>query len=803
MSEIPQRLAAALSDRYVVEREIGAGGMATVYLARDLRHKRLVALKVIRPELGGREGVERFLREIELAARLQHPHILPVFDSGVVNDTIGNPLPYFVMPYVEGETLRQLLQREGRLPVPAATTIAAEVADALAYAHGKGVVHRDIKPENILLAGGEAVVADFGIARALSAAGAERLTETGLALGTPHYMSPEQASGDPRVDGRADIYALGCVLYEMLAGEPPYTGPTARAIIAKRMIEPIPRVRTVRETVPPELERAITRALAKTPADRFATTQEFVDALAGAPSPQAVTPKARHALGRSMALLGLFSVVAVTLWWIVDGANQLPGRRAAGEPVRRVAILSFANLSPDTADVYLARGISEEIATRLGDFPVLKVASRSSIEHLERTDPGELLDRARALGFGFLVEGSVRRAGERVRVSVRLVEAAEGVRRWDRSYDRATTDLLTLQDEIAIEVAKAVAGHLTPAVGGPRAGPDPTPAAHDQLLRGNYYLAQRNPRGLARGLEAYTEATRLDPTFARAFAKLAHAHLLFLDWGWRYEGLPPESLFARGWRAAERAVALDSTLGEGWLARGSLLRFRDQGSFAGVRKALQRAVDLEPGNAEAHHELGMVLRLLGDNSSAAEQFRQALEIEPDRPMSLVHLGWIDMARRRYREASRWLDSAAAVNPGFFQAYMERAQLRLAMGDTAGARADAETTVRLRPRSDPLAAEDVLLALELRSGDTAGARARLARLRPSAPASGEAGVHQAIAWTALLVAAGEYPEATTFLERARVAPAHLRIHLEEPKFDPLRGDSRFEEFMETLRVGETE
>ena len=794
-------LADALRERYVVERELGRGGMATVYLARDLKHDRLVAIKLLRHELVAALGPERFLREIQVTAGLQHPHILPLLDSGSLEE-VGGSRPYYVMPYVQGESLRDHLVRERQLPIDEAVRITRDVAAALGYAHDRGVVHRDIKPENILLSGEQAVVADFGIARALSAAGAERLTETGLALGTPHYMSPEQASGDPNLDGRADIYALGCVLYEMLAGEPPYTGPTAQAIIAKRMLEPIPRVRTVRESVPQELEGAITRALAKTPVDRYATAGEFADALARAASRQAVAPETRRTVGRSMALLGLFAAVAVTLWWIAGGADRLPGP-VASEPARRVAILSFANLSPDTADAYLARGISEEIATRLGDFPVLKVASRSSIEQLERTDAGELLDRARALGFGYLVEGSVRRAGERVRVSVRLVDATEGMRRWDRSYDRATTDLLTLQDEIAIEVAQAVAGHFAPVAGGRYAGSDPIPAAHDQLLRGNYYLAQRNPRGLARGVEAYTEATRLDPTFPRAFAKLAHAHLLFLDWGWSYEGLPPESLFARGWRAAERAVALDSTLSEGWLARGSLLRFSDQRSLAGVREALQRAVDLEPGNAEAHHEFGMVLRLLGDNSAAAEQFRNALEIEPDRPMSLVHLGWIDMARRRYVEARRWLDSAAAVNPGFFQAYTERAQLRLATGDTAGARADAETGVRLRPRSDPLAAEDVLLALELRSGDTAGGRARLARLRPFAPGAGEAGVHQVTAWAALLVAAGEYSEALAFLKRARVAPAHLRIHLEEPKFDPLRADPRFDKFIEALQVQETE
>jgi serine/threonine-protein kinase len=530
----------------------------------------------------------------------------------------------------------------------------------------------------------------------------------------------------------------------------------------------------------------------------------FAEALGQTALPQAVRSEPDRPRARFLALLSIAAAVAMTVWWAAGGMDRLTrGRPHAGEPLQRVAVLSFANLSPDTADAYLARGIGEEIASRLGDFRELKVASRSSVERLEGADADELLGRARALGFGYLVEGSVRRAGERVRVSVRLVEAADGLRRWDRSYDRATSDMLALQDDIATEVAKEVAGHLAPADGGRRAGPDPTPAVHDQLLRGNYYLAQRNPRGVSRALEAYAEATRLDPTFGPAFAKVAHAYLLFLDWGWSYQALPPESLLARAWRSAERAVQLDSTLAEGWLARGSLLRFGNQPSFAGAREALQRAVTLDPTNAEAHHEFGMVLREFGDDSAAAEQFREALSIEPDRPMSLVHLGWIDMVRRRYSEARRWLDSAASVNPGFFQAYMERAQLRLAMSDTTGARGDAETAIRLRPPSDPLAAENVLLALELRSGDTTAAKARLARLRPAAPGPDEAGVHQAIAWAALLTAAGEYSEAITFLERARVAPGHLRIHLEEPKFDSLRGDPRFEQLMKSLRLRRTD
>ena len=266
MSDVPQKLAAAVADRYVLEREVGAGGMATVYRARDLRHKRSVALKVMRPELSGPAGVARFLQEIELAANLQHPHILPVFDSGVVDLGDGSPMPYFVMPFVEGETLRQRLQRDQRLPIDLAVTIAGEVADALSYAHAHGVVHRDVKPENILLTGGHAVVADFGVAKAIQvgvspekAEVSTRLTRAGLAIGTPLYMSPEQASADEAIDARSDQYSLGCVLYEMLAGEPPFTGPTNQSVIAKTLSAPRPHVGRVRSEVPPELEQVVLR----------------------------------------------------------------------------------------------------------------------------------------------------------------------------------------------------------------------------------------------------------------------------------------------------------------------------------------------------------------------------------------------------------------------------------------------------------------------------------------------------------------------------------------------------------------
>src|SRR5712691_6680078 len=274
MADLLARLQAALAERYTIERELGRGGMATVYLARDLKHGHLVAIKVLRPEIAAALGPERFLREIEVAARLTHPHILALHDSGQTGGSL-----YYVMPYIEGESLRDRLERESQLPLEDALRITREVASALSYAHSHDVVHRDIKPENILLSGGEAVVADFGIARAITQAAGSKLTETGIAIGTPGYMSPEQASGGWPIDGRSDVYSLACVLYEMLAGEPPYTGPSAQVVIAKRFTDPVPSVRRLRETIPPAIDGAVSKALGKAPADRFGTAAQFAEAL--------------------------------------------------------------------------------------------------------------------------------------------------------------------------------------------------------------------------------------------------------------------------------------------------------------------------------------------------------------------------------------------------------------------------------------------------------------------------------------------------------------------------------------------
>ena len=447
------KLADALRDRYLIERELGRGGMATVYLARDLKHGRLVAVKLLRQELVAALGPERFLREIQVTAGLQHPHILPLLDSGTLEDVADGTRPYYVMPYIQGESLRDHLVRERQLPVDEAVRITCDVAAALGYAHERGVVHRDIKPENILLSGGQAVVADFGIARALSAAGSERLTETGLALGTPHYMSPEQASGDPHVDGRADVYALGCVLYEMLAGEPPYTGPTAQAIIAKRMVEPIPRIRTVRESVPEELERAITRALAKIPADRFGTAPEFADAL----SQQTSAPLAARSVGirrhrRTVAMLVAVlagAAVVLRLWSGPPGPDVSPSASL-------IAVLPFKPSGSDTALSRLGRDLVFTMSSGLDGLGTIRVVDAHTV--LAQVKPGELsapaegAALARRFGAGSMVHGSLVREGADVRLDFVLLSTDTSAAPLARASVSSAPDSIAALTDSAVHV---------------------------------------------------------------------------------------------------------------------------------------------------------------------------------------------------------------------------------------------------------------------------------------------------------------------------------------------------------------
>ncbi len=445
-----------------MQRELGRGGMATVFLAQDVKHNRPVALKVVHPELAAALGGDRFLREIEIAARLQHPHILPLYDSGEAGGFL-----YYVMPYVEGESLRDRLNRERQLSLEDTLRITGEVASALSYAHSHGVVHRDIKPENVMLSGGHAVVADFGIARAVTAAGDQSLTQTGTVVGTPAYMSPEQATGS-EIDGRSDQYALACVAYEMLVGEPPFTGATPQAVMARHSLATASPPSIVRNTITPPVEDAIMRALAKVPADRFATTALFAEAMtqpSGARTTRATAQVPAAATGRRMGRWGLAAgAVAVGLvgawalrsWFLGTGRA---GGAAGGLDPRHVAVRYFQDLSPGKELGYLADGLTEGLIDQLSPVAGLSVVSRNGVAPYRDTDVSRD-SIARALGVGSLIEGTVEPAGDRLRVTVRLVDGPSGADLDRKSYELAAGSAATVRDSITREVSRMLRGRL-------------------------------------------------------------------------------------------------------------------------------------------------------------------------------------------------------------------------------------------------------------------------------------------------------------------------------------------------------
>ncbi len=419
MPDVLERFRSAVADRYTIERELGQGGMAWVYLAKDLKHRRPVAIKVLRPELGEAIGADRFMLEIETAAKLTHPHILPLHDSGQAAGLL-----YYVMPFIEGESLRDRLQREIQLPLDDALKITREVADALAYAHSCGVVHRDVKPENILLKSGHAFVADFGIARAISVAGGDRLTQTGLSVGTPAYMSPEQVEGAAHIDGRSDLYSLACVLYESLAGETPFRGPNAQTIFARRMTNPVPSLRAVRQQVPEHVEYAITRALALTPADRFTTTTQFAEALSGVSAPLVSSSSRPRARLTGAVVVGAVVALAAAVFVATRSSTNLPVSAA------RVAVLPFA-VRAGGSFAYLAEGMVDLLSRDLdgaGDLravdpgTILTAASHAGSEGLLDVRRGRTV--ARQVGAGLYVLGSVNSVGPQLRLQAALYDAS-------------------------------------------------------------------------------------------------------------------------------------------------------------------------------------------------------------------------------------------------------------------------------------------------------------------------------------------------------------------------------------------
>jgi serine/threonine protein kinase/tetratricopeptide (TPR) repeat protein len=603
---------AALAYRYAIERRIGGGGMATVYLAEDLERRGKVAVKVFRPELAAALGTERFLREIQIASRLQHPRILPVYDSGERQGIL-----FYAMPYVDGESLRDRLTRERQLAMPEALHVTCEVADALHYAHSQGVIHRDVKPANILLEAGHAMVADFGIALAMTTAG-ERLTEQGLSLGTPEYMSPEQASGD-QVDARSDLYSLACVLYEILVGQPPFVGANGQAVMARHVVDPVPPITTVRPNVPANVARAVGQALAKVPSDRFATLQEFVEAL------------------RSTA-------------------DPVPARPSS------IAVLPFANMSADPENEYLSDGLSEEIINALTKVEGFRVAARTSSFAYKGINE-DIRVIGERLNVGAVLEGSVRKAGNHLRITAQLIDVASGYHLWSERFDREMQDVFMIQDEIAENVAYSLRMVLSEdqkrAIQEVRTR---DVVAYEYYLRGRQYFRQFRHKGLEYAREMFKRAIALDSAYALAYTGLADScSFLYMYFA------SGEDDLVQAVEASEMALTLAPELPIAHASQG--LAFMLRRRYAEAEEAFETAIRLDPNLFEGHYFYARACMQQGKFAQAAQLFAQACRVREDYQARLLAaqayaaLHQTKRAEAGYRAAIRVIERHLEVNPG--------------------------------------------------------------------------------------------------------------------------------------------
>src|SRR5688500_2637634 len=667
--------------------------MATVYLAHDLRHDRPVALKVLHAHLGHALGPERFQREIRLAARLQHPHVLSVHDSGEAAGRL-----WFTMPFVEGESLRDRLNREKQLPVEDAVRIAAHAADALEYAHRHGVIHRDVKPENIMLQGGHALVADFGIARALAGTPDDHLTSTGMSIGTAAYMSPEQAAGEAGVDARSDIYSLATVLYAMLTGEVPFAVSTPQAMIARRFMETAKPVRELRDTVPTPVEAAVAKALARTPADRFASAEAFGSALSSAPVPPVLpvspvspvspatrsiphpaSPRRRIPVGFATLAVGFILGLGLLFAWTrtrgASGAEDTP----------LIAVLPFENAG-DSADAYFADGMAEELRGRLAKLPGLRVVASGSMREYRQTTK-TLPQIARELGAQYLLTASVRWAKaadgtSRVRVSPELVRIDNGAAttEWQQPFDAALTDVFQVQADISERVAK----ELDLALGAEQhqllaERPTESLTAYDLYLRARATTGNDVP-SLRRKAALYDEAVAADPEFVEAWRNLTGALASLYA-----NGTPDPAVAARARHAAERTAALDPNGPHGHAAMVSYHRLVS-GDMQAAAASTQKALAASPNDASFLRLAAFAAQSRGDWNGAVAKFEASRRLDPRSPNAAFSLHSAFLWLRRYPEALALSDTALALAPGDLSRVHSRAMVFLAQGDLTRARA---------------------------------------------------------------------------------------------------------------------
>jgi serine/threonine protein kinase/tetratricopeptide (TPR) repeat protein len=687
-SGVPISLRNALAGRYNLERELGRGGMATVYLAHDIRHDRPVALKVLQPEETAALGTDRFHREIKVLARLRHPFVLPLHDSGEAAGAL-----YFVMPYIEGESLRARFTRESTLHPEAIVAIVRQIAEALDYAHGQGVIHRDVKPENILISQhGHAMLADFGIARgALLPSGAPptrtALTQSGMAIGTADYMSPEQALGEVEIDGRSDIYSLGCVVYEALTGQPPFTGANALSIVAQHIGVPAPNLATKRADVSTSLARAVARSLQKNRDERFPTATSFVQALAGSDT----------------------STVAVQA--------PLASTRLS------IAVLPISNRSSDAETEYFSEGMTDELMNALAKVEGLRVVSRTSAFAFKSggVPIGEIGAR---LGVGFVLEASVRRAGARLRVSARLVGVEDDSTLWSETYERQLEDVFAVQDEITHAIVATITealqlGHLR------GAKPVPQPRnleAYDLYLLGRHHWYKRTEPAMRRALELFQEAVAADPMYAPAYSGVADASALLASW----QFASAKENFPQAAKAAERALELDPSLADAHASLG-FVKLNWEWDWEAAMRELRTAIALNPSHETAHRWLSAFLAGIGRDDEALPIAQRATELDPISVLPRMNLGIVAFLAWRFEDAEVEFRRVIEKDPNFVRAYaflacslsfMERHDEAISVARTGVERSNRQTML--------LFALGIVMAL---AGKIDDAREILAKILP--------------------------------------------------------------------------
>ena len=750
-SSLPLLPPSFLDERFVVERELGRGGMATVYLARETKHARQVAIKVLNPTVSAAFGAERFLREIGIAARLSHPHLVPLIDSGEAQGYL-----YYISVFVPGGSLRDRLARDPKLPVQEALRIAEEVGAGLDFAHRAGIVHRDVKPENILFADGHAQLADFGIARDLGiqaeveqTTSGQALTAPGITMGTPAYMSPEQAVGETDLDARSDVYSLACVLYEMLSGTPPLQGRTPRETIAKHVTEKPKRLRTLRPDTPQHVEDAVHKALEKDPARRFRTVTDFTAALR---------------------------------------AERVTRPRSTGY-LRGVVVLPFVNASADPENEYLSDGITDELINALAKLPGIRVASRSSVFAL-KGKPQDVRAIGALLDSAYVLEGSVRRAGQQLRITAQLSSTDDGRLLWSQRYDRQLDDVFAIQDEIAQTIVNTLRAKQLGEPIAPAADRHTNNArAYTLYLKGRFEWNQRTQQAIANAIKYFEEAIKEEPSYALAYTGLADSYALQLD----YRSIPVDEGHTLAQKYARHALSLDDSLAEAHASLAWSL-FIYSWDWQSAEREFRRAIGCDPRYAPAHLWYQFLLCSRGATDQALVEGLTAVELDPGSVAARRAVAWTYIYGRRYDQARTQLERAIAMNPNAEETYRE-------MGVAFSLDGDHDEAVRVlrdavqMPEAGSYTQAWLAYALA-RGGQDTEARDILRSLEQQQ----SQGYVSPVAFATIHLGLGDAESAIGWAERAyeerRGWLAYVRVN---PVMDPMRGHPRFEALVAKMKL----